>query len=392
MVAKSVLKAAKQTFLILIILIAAALVIELMAFGVFKIGLATRTTIIDRLEVKHPYHPYLGWDNPRSTTLRGYSCGGQLPWEIEINKEGLSITPHLNYKNPDMNIVVLGGSAMFGVGSSSNATTVPSLIEQELWERTGVKVEVYNLGVNGYMSFQEMLNLERFMAKKQIHVAVAVSGKNDAHYAAFENDWDIGLPLERIQPMTDMIHTIEKKELKVLALGLNLLGNRLRQRSNAIDLFTKLVERMSRRRVVNINVDNTLVIPREDEIKRRAHWTVTNYTMMDAMAKMNGVEYFMFLQPTAFTKNNLTADEKLCLDAIDQKELDHYIPIEKIFYDAIRRHEKTFTFNDISKCLDEISEPAYLDGSHYREVAARSIANAICTVITPVVVDLARKH
>jgi hypothetical protein len=58
------------------------------------------------------FHPYLGWE-ARPSYKQGESV------TIMTDENAHSITP-LTFENPDINIVITGGSTMFGVGSSSN--------------------------------------------------------------------------------------------------------------------------------------------------------------------------------------------------------------------------------------------------------------------------------
>jgi hypothetical protein len=111
--------------------------------------------------------------------------------------------------------------------------------------------------------------------------------------------------------------------------------------------------------------------------------------MTDVLAKQHGAIYFMFLQPTALTKKTLTETEKQCIDWLRQDDAEHYFNIERALYDAVRSSEKTFAFYDITSCLDSVSAPAYVDVSHYRDNATAIIADAVCDVITPLVIDLA---
>jgi hypothetical protein len=65
-------------------------------------------------------------------------------------------------KNPKIRIAVLGGSSIFGVGSTSNATNIPSQIESKLNNKYKIKAEVTNLAVRGYNSFQELIPFTNF--------------------------------------------------------------------------------------------------------------------------------------------------------------------------------------------------------------------------------------
>lgn len=374
----------KNGVLMVVAIVVTAALIEFLAFLVFKTGAAVR---VERTLVTTPFHPYLGWENAGNATFTGKRCAGRNTWAIKTDEWGHSITPHLNYDDPDVRVVVLGGSTMFGVGATDNETTIPSLLERELGERTGVRVEVYNLAVLGYTSFQEMLCLERFMTTERADIAVAISGRNDSQFALYEEHFGL-LPAARVNPNAELVRSVERGELKVLAVGLDLLVDWMRRRSYAIDLLGKVIERVAPdRSPVRKHVNP--VAESAEEIGARARRAVTNYAMTATMARRNGLRYYMFLQPTALTKRSLAPADEECVELVSPRRRETYYPFEPVFYDSVRACEKSYAFYDITDCLDEFTEPAYVDDCHYRDAAAEVIAKAVCDVIAPAVAEVA---
>lgn len=72
--------------------------------------------------------------------------------------------------------ILIGGSTVFGVGASSNLTTIPSYLAK----KTG---QVWlNFGLRGGVSLQEYIHLIRFIHKsKKINNIVFLSGNNDLY-------------------------------------------------------------------------------------------------------------------------------------------------------------------------------------------------------------------
>ena len=118
---------------------------------------------------------------------------------------------------------MVGRSAVFGVGQTDNAKTLPSQLERELNRRTGLRVEVHNLAVGGYTSFQEMLALERFLSMHHADIVVSISGYNDAFAAGIEPGPDFSLLLHRLDPQTELVRSIERGHLAVLPVAANLM-------------------------------------------------------------------------------------------------------------------------------------------------------------------------
>ena len=381
------LKPLPRALLNVILLIAVFAAIEFLASLAFKAGVATRS---GKPAVLYPYHPYLGWEAARSTTFKGTLAGGLHDWKIDTDSLGRSITPYLNTSDPVVELAILGGSTMFGVGSSGNSTTVPSLIERELYRRTRLRIEVHNLAVGGYTSFQEMLSLERFMVTGRVDIVVSISGYNDAFAAAFEKGPEFGLLPDKVYPKADLVRSMERGELKVLPVAMSIFLGRLRRWFCAIDLLGKASDRIAPRQ--DQGAWARMPAPEGKEVEHRARWVMTNYAMMDALAKQNGARFFMFLQPTALTRKALVPAERQCLDSLDRAVVGRLWPVQKVFYDAVRGAEKRFAFYDITHCLDSLQGPAYADDAHYLDGGAGAVANAVCDVIVPVVLEAARER
>ena len=130
-------------------------------------------------------------------------------------------------------------------------------------------------------------------------------------------------------------------------------------------------------------------MPDSAEIVRRARFVLTNYAMMDGMARQHGARFFMFLQPTAMNRRTLTDAERQALGRLDKSFMDRARPVVRIFYPAAIAAGKRFAFHDITGCLDEFAEPAYADECHYLDAATPTVAAAVCDVIAPAAAEIA---
>ena len=82
-------------------------------------------------------------------------------------------------------LLVTGGSTIFGVGSSDNSTTVPSIIERIINQRLNLRVEVINIALRGGNSFQEMLLVDRYLAENRSNLVLSIAGVNDVPPSPF---------------------------------------------------------------------------------------------------------------------------------------------------------------------------------------------------------------
>src|SRR5262249_54590414 len=76
-------------------------------------------------------------------------------------------------------IVVLGGSAVFGTGASSDEATFPARLQAALRARSGREVEVVNGGAPAYVSGQELARLIYEVVDLEPDVVIVYDGFND---------------------------------------------------------------------------------------------------------------------------------------------------------------------------------------------------------------------
>lgn len=352
--------------------------------------------VVDRFSnVKgNPYHPYLGWEAPENTTINVKSHCPQkelaVSGRLKTDDAGRSITP-LHFEKPDLRIAVTGGSTMFGMGSSSNETTVPSYLEKLTYERTGIKTEVYNLAVGGYQSFQEMLALYRFLKDHRVDLVISVSGKNDAEYALDEPDIRSSSLTNTVYEKAAFIKRLEDGEFS-LSDAWDFMNTFLQSHSSTVMLIGKVIKFVRLRAM-----DSSAVYAEEqdergslfDNIPERAAITSLHYSMMSALSRENGAKYLMFLQPTAFTKKHLTEEERACSASrvvgykrISNRLLGEY---ENRFFCELARRDKDYTFFDISELFREERSTRYVDMCHYNDEGARILAEAIYSTIEPLI-------
>jgi lysophospholipase L1-like esterase len=115
------------------------------------------------------------------------------PFELFAMKPGLEgrhfSTNALGLRGPETSaakpegvfrIAVLGGSAAWGYGSSSDAATVPAQLQSELESfRSDLRIEILNAAQPGYVSTQELIFFHREVAKLEPDLVLLLDGYND---------------------------------------------------------------------------------------------------------------------------------------------------------------------------------------------------------------------
>jgi hypothetical protein len=299
------------------------------------------------------------------------------------DNDGFSITPSFSFAKPDVTIVTTGGSTIFGVGSSDNSLTVPSILERLINQKLNIRAEVINIALRGAQSFQEMMLVDRFFAEKQADLVLAITGRNDA--AAYLRDPTVeGAFLKKTvwDNAVSLVHRAERSEFVVI--GLQTL---LRSRSYTYDLLYRWLRPSNNSsppaQPPKPNLRREAII----NMKQRARVTATHFAAADQISKMNGASFTMILQPTLFGKNTWTEEEMRRITGM-KNELGpsgfrKYRQNEEKFYDAFRKIQKPFNFIDLSNIFRDSKETLYLDNCHYNDIAADKFAEKIFESIQP---------
>jgi lysophospholipase L1-like esterase len=383
-----------RRFLFICLLVAIPLAImELFSFAYIKLT-SEKGTYRERVKhVDNPYHPYLGYVHaPNSTYNISKAISGE--GALVTDENGYSVTPFFSYSNSEITIAVTGGSTIFGVGSSDNSTTVPSILEQIINERLKVRTEVVNLALRGSQSFQEMLLVDRFLAEKKADFVLAITGRNDASQAIAEpvvegaflrrHIWDNAVAL---------VNRAEKGDLMVIGFA-----NKLRYWSFTFDFLYRQIKGQSKPTIdlIDFAEPPKLNLRREapTNLKQRAKITATHFAAEDQISKMHGAALVMILQPTLYTKNIWTDEEKKRIKRQheSEKSIEIYRQSEHEFYDAFRETEKPFQFIDLSGAFAESAETLYIDQCHYNDLGAKKLAEKIFEAIQPLLLKKLKKE
>jgi hypothetical protein len=335
-----------------------------------------------------PYHPYFGY-KPRPYSK--YRFGGHCPYPslikysyIQTDEHSRSLTP-FSPANPIYKIAVTGGGSVFGAGSSSEQTSLPSWLEIMVHEELSESIDVINISVPGHQSFQEMLVLSDYLKENKVDLVISASGLNDAGFAYEEDDIRSSSIGGEVRDRASVIND---------NLSLN---NYLRSISYGYDLVfvvsTKLLRKF--RDFLADPVDNPRDAVMSDDrggdvyknIPKRAALSSLHYSMMNTMAENSGSKFMMVLIPTAFTKAELTPFEKSCAESRVTRDVRLSNNILRIyegkFYDWLHKLPKSYQYHDLRGSLDGSSENMYIDLNHYNDAGARGVARAVFEIIKP---------
>jgi hypothetical protein len=379
-------------FLVILGFVAVSLaVLEGLAYLVFKVaGFEPYTLPV----IVNPHHPFLGWVHAPNVTVSANNCGGSKSL-IETDANGFAKTPFYSFENPELRIVVTGGSSVFGVGKSSNATTVSSVLEKLIVEKMGIRAEVYSTAVRGYQSFQEMLSLLRFSAIYDFDLALSIAGHNDARIAAEEQVRMAGMLPGNPHRASNFVRRAEREEfilrdamsaLRSCCYIFDLLAHVGGIGDADSDGHARTPKRLpsSKRR------------PREpdfSDVRQRAEMTLMNYAIMDQIARQKGAEFMMVLQPNLYTTTNLTKAEQAdkCLVVNPDKPFEQFKKEYQMrFYKDYVDMDKPYRFIDARDAMEAGTVPSgseddvyFIDHGHLNDRGAEVMANYLFEKLRP---------
>jgi hypothetical protein len=355
--------------LIIISVIAGAL--ELASY--FLITNFAETGTFNARVLQTNYHPFLGWEPPANARVKNEKHWYGKNKFINTDALGRSITP-LSYDNPELKIVITGGSTMFGAGSSSNKTTVASLLETKILERMGIQAEVFNLAVRGYNSFQELLSLRQFLLTETADFVLTVSGRNDSQSALWQPDVRSALlPRSVYDNAVDLVRRAETQKTIVL----NLSGF-LRSKSYFVDLLARAILQGVGKLLASEPVGNFPYKPNYNVIRKRAEITLGNYSAMRALTEFQNGKFYFVLNPTAYTWDNYT------FDTPDNTPEKHRISkaFENTYFDSLRELGKSLPVYDLTQIMNGIPGKLYVDNTHFSDEGADILSTHLLNLLS----------
>ena len=121
----------------------------------------------------------LGWKTSPNLHHTFYGPDFRMDIRTDIDGYRLGVIGEVDYSKKI--VVVLGDSNAFGWGVST-ASTFPSHLDEQLYEKSGGSLRVVNLGVPGYGTFQSVLRFKYFLEKHpeaRVAAVVFIHSQND---------------------------------------------------------------------------------------------------------------------------------------------------------------------------------------------------------------------
>jgi hypothetical protein len=217
---------------------------------------------------------------------------------VNINQDGIRITPGADCKSNSFKVYTFGGSSMWGWGSPDWGT-IPAYLQEGLNEIIEGPVCVVNMGEDAYVSTQNLISLILKLQKGKVpDVVIFFDGVNDV-YVGYES----GEP--GVHPLFPEISS------RFEGQGINLL-NRLRG-TNMFWLAKNLAQKIGVYGAALDRFQGTSAIM-DQEIDELAYEVIErylgNYNLVNSLAIEYDFQSFFFWQPhVAVGEKELTSHE-----------------------------------------------------------------------------------
>ena len=280
---------------------------------------------------------------------------------ININSDGFR-GPELDITDKKYRIFFLGGSSAFGMGSTSDNTTIPSLLEQKFHENDFSNIEIINAGVGGTISFEEKLLAENNLMDFNPELFIIYDGGNDVRY--------------RITDTETLLKQESDYEFK--------FGDYPFYRTPFV--ITKILNNLKQQDIESgptYNYPDFAKTSVESSIKEQVIKNyIDNWKQFCQDSTLNNVKTIIVLQPILGTsETKLFPNDLKIMSAPDVK--DELEMLEKISNNLYQLNDSCYATYDLRNVFDNVNKPIFYDQIHVSDFGNELIANKIYENILP---------
>lgn len=299
------------------------------------------------------YSPFVLW--------KGKEYSGKYH---NIGKDGYRITENNSSDINAKKVFMFGGSSMWGSGSN-DTYTIPSVLAKELNELDSYKV--YNYGVNGHMSSNELVNFVlKLKNGERPDYVVFFDGGNDSYSGSFYP----GKPDAHLR----YNHIRDSFRFGAKYAFDHVLNN---------FYFLKLYKYYSNKQ----NVVNTITVPESKLERVRAAAPLTAKNWIDniqfilGLSKLYDFQPIIILQPTIYTKDTLSQYEMGIVGDNNNLRLKVAYTITYPFMlNEIKKNTNEAIY-DFTGVFNGNVKDTFIDSIHLSPYGNEVIAREIATII-----------
>ena len=298
-----------------------------------------------------------------------YEVDGILKYIPNQNMETININSH-GFRGHDFSVTkdldtyrifIVGGSTVFGSGSTSDDTTIPSFLQKKFESiHNGKKIEILNAGIGSAYSYSEKYLIENDLMKFQPDLIIIYSGGNDANNRYGVEYTVPGLPISQLTPyveQTDFVGSVKKfiKEINY------------RSPFVLMKIYTGMEQNFTPSKSTTNQVQEL--------------WT----TRMGEICKANndvGIKTVILVQPMLGSGNKqLSTDEKILLEYSGAYMEDSIDILNKMAGSLVELENICHGTYDLRMIFDDVKEPLLFDHMHVTDLGNEIVAEEIYEIL-----------
>jgi hypothetical protein len=308
----------------------------------------------------------------RPNRYREYILWRRAPFTgqfINVDRDGIRVTPGAVCSASSYKVFAFGGSTMWGTGSPDWGT-IPAYLQAEFTALRHGPVCVMNLGESAFVATQGVIALvEQLQSGNIPEVVIFYDGVNDV-YAAYQSGRPTHQNFDKIAtkfekgptPSPSVVGWIESSHSFHLV-------NRL-----VADLRPKPPDRQELVTYKTMGINSATL---SDAV---VETYLSNYEVVDALARKHGFKFFFFWQPQiAIGDKSLTREEQEMRRIMDPALIELSESVYRRVEQVAKKYENLYYLAEIFNALDS---QIWIDFSHVTPVGNRLIADKMFGVIT----------
>ena len=274
---------------------------------------------------------------------------------LNINSEGFR-GPEISKEKPNdvYRIFVIGGSTTFGMGATSDETTIPGFL-QEFYDKYDLnfRVEVINAGVVAAYSTVEAYYIKNTILKFEPDLIIAYVGVNDAGDVSVKEEID-----------TNVVSSFDIRQILFYRTPFFLYEH--------MGLYPEVEDLYS-------NLDANFISKRTDLWKN-------NWLDVCKFGKVNKFKTIVIVQPMLGTSDRVVSShEQLLLSNQNQKQINVMTEGLNGFAKSLNELDKECTTTgDFRNVFDGINAPIYYDNIHMSDFGNKIIAQNLFDLSLPI--------
>jgi hypothetical protein len=324
-----------------------------------------------RLTRTQQYYPYVGW---RRAPFKGHT--------IEIDQQGVRLTPDADCRANAFKVFTFGASAMWGTGAP-NWGTIPAYLQQGLAEQRQGPVCVINFAESAYVLMQDVIMLLLQLRAGTVPDVVLFYNVDGDTYAAYQAG-RAGVP-ENLAQLAARFEGHREPSTFVDQLRRSLNGLR---RTAAYALIDQLVGKLTIAQPPQQTPPPRKLITYESmgiDVAQLSAWIVQDYlgyyTIVRALAQTYGFQYYFFLPPSiALGHKPLTPEEQVMKERAESDAA--LAKLHTAVYQSLERATAHYpNLYSLVHIFDQYDGLLWIDEGHVTPMGNHGIAERMLDVI-----------